>query len=362
MKKIATCLLLIVVLQVVLCSFIGCNGKSGEKKLDNTELAALGQKATVTVEVETVTNDVSRGSGFFIDGNGLLVTAFHVIEGASKITVIAGDGGSYALEKVVAFNPVYDIAMIKIDYKSPDYLEICKDEPLVGESVVAVGSALGSLSGTCTYGFISSVKRTVGKIQCIQTDAAISSGNSGGPLLNAYGQVVGMNCFSYVNGENLNLAVKASMLDNIGEDKNYDMNEMRRWYNTESSRSYHPYDKYGNYANSIINTYDTVTGQKCIECGIFDNDEDHFNASFESYESYYDGYHDSMDAYQYEYNVPNFDQYIKYLQEQGFVYEKQVIYDDFHTDTYINEKDNYIISFAIDQANGILTINMKEII
>ncbi len=313
--------------------------------LSDVELASLGQKATVTIEVETITGGVGRGSGFFIDNNGTLITAFHVIESAANISVIAGNGGSYPLEKVISFNPIYDIAIIKIDYESKDYLEICNEDATVGESVVAVGSALGSLSGTCTYGHISSVKRTVGKIECIQTDAAISSGNSGGPLLNVYGEVVGMNCFSYVRGENLNLAVKMSMFDRIGDERNYSMSEMKRWYNTEASRSYSPYDDDYNFHYSIVNNYDTVTGVKCYESWDFYGDD-------------YYGYHDMMMMYFYEYDVNSYDKYVKYLLDQGFVYDDTENESGFYIETYINEKDNYEIQLMVYQASSILVINM----
>ncbi len=341
MVALLSCMLLF------LFAFVGCKEEINEKtELSNVELASLGQKASVTVEVETVTGAEGKGSGFFIDENGTLITAFHVIEGASEIEVVVANGAKLPLEKVISFNPVYDIAIIKINYKSVDYLKICEQEVQVGESVVAIGSALGSLAGTCTYGYVSSISRKVGKIECIQTDAAISSGNSGGPLLNVYGEVVGMNCFSYISGENLNLAVKVSMFEHIGEERNYDMSEMKRWYNTEASRSYSPYDENYKFYYSIINNYDTVTGVKCKECFDFENNS-------------YVGYNDMKRFYMYDYDVQSYDKYVAYLLSQGFVYNDTETIDMLYVETYINEKDNYEIMLSYEQAQSVLLISMK---
>ncbi len=351
MRRRAALVFFVLLFQIFLFAFAGCEDK--KKELSNVELAALGQKAAVTIEVTTVFKDekgdpaISRGSGFFIDGNGTLMTAFHVIEGATNIEVIAGNGARLPLEKVISFNPVYDIAIIKIDYESVDYLKVCEEKVLVGESVVAVGSALGSLAGTCTYGYVSSVNRKVGKIECIQTDAAISSGNSGGPLLNVYGEVVGMNCFSYVNGENLNLAVKVAMFEKIGADRNYDMSEMMRWFNTEASRSYSPYDENYDCYYSIVNNYDTVTGIQCTECIGFDDQSRN-------------GYYDTMKEYKYVYDRGSYDKYVEYLLGQGFVYTNtELVSATIKTDTYVNEKDDYQMTLSVDQAKLELTISMQ---
>lgn len=75
--------------------------------------------------------------------------------------------------------------------------------------------------------------------------------------------MVGVNTFSYEDGENLNLAIKPETLDNLARDKNFTVNEFREWYTTESSRSYSPYDGEA-YYYSLVNTYQTVTGAECL--------------------------------------------------------------------------------------------------
>ncbi len=313
--------------------------------LTDVELAALGQKATVTIEVETFTGGSGTGSGFFIDDKGTVVTSYHVIDAAVDINVKTVDGGTFPVEEVIAFNPVYDIAIIKIDYVSTDHLVIAEKESAVGETVVAVGCSLGVLDGTCTFGKVTAAKRFIGKIECVQTDASISGGNSGGPLLNCYGEVIGINSFSYINGQTNNLAIKVAMLDNIGEDRNFSMSEMKAWYATETSRSYSP-ESDGNYYYSLVNNYDTVTGVKCTKCTDGDGNT-------------YTGYRDMMSLYIYKYKDTEYDEYIDYLEEQGFEFEEQTTdaYGRYYHE-YINEKDEYVMVLVIDMTNSLLYISI----
>ncbi len=316
-------------------------------EMSTRELAEWGQKCTVTIEAKTVDNAISRGSGFFIDDKGTIVTAFHVIEGASDISVIVNGGGSYALEKVVKFNHLYDLAILKIDYNSKDYLTFADASPIVGEPAVAIGSALGAFSGTCTFGNISAQKRKVGLIDCVQTDAAISGGNSGGPLLNAYGEVLGINCFTFLSAQNLNLAVKTSMLDMLGEERNYSMNKMREWYTTEISRSYSPYyfsDE--SYRSSFVHTYQHETGVKCESSYVYDTDK------------LFDGYVDGKDSYLYNYDVNSYDKYVAYLESQGFEFDNTIDSENYRVNYYSNEKDGYVISLAVNQTNSVLWIDI----
>ena len=173
--------------------------------LSSTDLAEYVQERTVTVNVTKIAGDNTAGSGFFIDDEGTIVTNYHVIESATAMSVEVNSGGSYDVEEsIVDFSKIYDLAILKIDMTGNEYLDISKEDVKTGEQVYAVGSSLGTLTGSFTAGIVSSTSRIVGLIDCIQMDAAISSGNSGGPLVNVYGEVVGINAYSYINGENLN--------------------------------------------------------------------------------------------------------------------------------------------------------------
>lgn len=157
----------------------------------------------------------SSGSGIIIDASGNIVTNYHVIEGASEIKVKLNTGNEYDA-KVIGGDEKTDIAVIKIDSK--EELNVAtignSDEVEVGALAVAIGNPLASeLFGTVTAGVISGVNRTmtVGQrdMNLIQTDAAISPGNSGGALINKYGEVIGINSVKLVDdaAEGLGFAI-----------------------------------------------------------------------------------------------------------------------------------------------------------
>lgn len=136
------------------------------------------------------------GSGFIIDPKGYIVTNNHVVEGATSVKVTLEDGRSFDA-KVIGTDPVTDVAVIKVD--SPDALPAVafgsSKAIRVGDDVMAVGNPFG-LGGTVTHGIISAKARDIGSgtyDDFLQTDAAINKGNSGGPLFDDAGQVIGMN-------------------------------------------------------------------------------------------------------------------------------------------------------------------------
>ncbi len=144
------------------------------------------------------------GSGFIITSDGYIVTNAHVIDGAVSIKVILSDNTEYDAE-VVGSDELADVAVLKIEAQELPALVIGNsDASLAGDTVIAIGCPSGiDLAGTATRGMISMVNREIsitdsyGRVQkimsVIQTDAAINSGNSGGPLLNMRGEVIGIN-------------------------------------------------------------------------------------------------------------------------------------------------------------------------
>jgi putative serine protease PepD len=141
-----------------------------------------------------------QGSGFVYDAEGHIVTNDHVVEGAEQVSVRFWDGSTYDAT-VVGTDPSTDLAVIKVDAPASVLkpLELGDSTQLsVGEGVVALGSPFG-LEGTATSGIVSALNREMTSpngftiSNSIQTDAAINHGNSGGPLLNAAGQVIGVN-------------------------------------------------------------------------------------------------------------------------------------------------------------------------
>ncbi len=155
----------------------------------------------------TEKKEIGGGSGFFVSSDGLIVTNRHVVDQKNvEYTVFTNDGKKH-VAKVVARDPVLDIALIKIEPSiggNFPFLSLGNSEMLeVGQSVIAIGNALAEFRNTVSVGVVSGLARSItagdnsGKIEAldhvIQTDAAINPGNSGGPLLNLKGEVIGVN-------------------------------------------------------------------------------------------------------------------------------------------------------------------------
>ncbi len=136
----------------------------------------------------------ASGSGVIIDPKGYIVTNNHVIDGEQSLQVIFADG-SKADATVVGADTVLDIAVIKVNGSVPAVAQFGNSNSLEpGQVAIAIGSPLGDYRGTVTVGVVSGLNRTVGQDQgLIQTDAAINNGNSGGPLVDSLGQVIGIN-------------------------------------------------------------------------------------------------------------------------------------------------------------------------
>jgi len=135
-----------------------------------------------------------------VDPNGYIFTNYHVVENAAELTVIFPDGERKPAEVIGHDYPFSDLAVIKVEGEGYAHATLGdSDEILVGEPVIAIGSALGDFRNTVTTGVISGLGRTLQASAdiviegMIQTDAAINHGNSGGPLVNLRGEVIGIN-------------------------------------------------------------------------------------------------------------------------------------------------------------------------
>jgi serine protease Do len=148
---------------------------------------------------EPVRQFTSIGSGFIIDQSGLVVTNNHVIEGGNTIYVILADGSELKVDKIIGRDPKTDITLLKVTPKASKPLNAVpfgdSAKMRVGDWVIAIGNPFG-LNGTITAGIISGRGRDINAgpyDDFLQTDASINRGNSGGPLFNALGEVIGIN-------------------------------------------------------------------------------------------------------------------------------------------------------------------------
>ncbi len=192
----------------------------------------------VTVSVD----DASFGSGFVYTNTGYIITNYHVIDGAGMIQVILQDGSVYPAE-LVDGDELSDVAVIRAYGLTVPKLPIGdSDELRVGESVIAIGTPVElEYAGTVTYGIISGVKRKVKvydrdlhvkTMELIQTDATLNHGNSGGPMFNMRGEVIGINTLKHLNldnGDEMGFAIPindvAAIADDIIEDGKYSGNK-----------------------------------------------------------------------------------------------------------------------------------------
>ena len=160
----------------------------------------------------------STGTGFFYDEEGTVVTNYHVIDGCTTAYITLSDGSTYDVISVLGYDEGRDIAVLQTKCRESVPLNIRSSEVITGESVYVLGSSLG-LTGSLSDGIISAVDREVEGYKYLQTTAPISSGNSGGPLVDAKGHVIGIVCASFIDGQNLNLAIPINDLEDISMDE-----------------------------------------------------------------------------------------------------------------------------------------------
>lgn len=163
------------------------------------------------------------GSGFIISEDGKILTNAHVVDGATSVTVNLKDGRVFD-GQVLGSDPLTDLAVIQIEAENLPVLQIGNSEELIiGEWAIAIGNPLG-LDNTVTTGIISATGRSSSEIgvgdkrlDFIQTDAAINPGNSGGPLLNARGEVIGINTAIIQNAQGLGFAIPINRAAQIAQ-------------------------------------------------------------------------------------------------------------------------------------------------
>lgn len=160
--------------------------------------------------VVSVKTNIGQGSGAIIDRKGYIITNVHVISGASSIRAAAYSGSTYDANTIVGYDSAADIAVLKINAPGLKALSFGdSDDVKVGEKAIAAGNPAG-LAFTVTEGIVSAFRTSQNGIKYIQTDVPINPGNSGGPLINAKGEIIGINNFKAGGFEGLGFAISSN--------------------------------------------------------------------------------------------------------------------------------------------------------
>lgn len=171
--------------------------------------------------------DSTIGTGFVVSDKGIVVTNKHVVaDVGTKYSVVTKDDQKYEIKRIYR-DPIFDLALVQVEGSNLKPLEIGDSSKLkVGQTVIAIGNALGQFTNTVTTGVVSGLGRKVvagdpfgGSLESldnlIQTDAAINPGNSGGPLLNSGGQVIGVNVAVSEGAQNIGFAIPINSVKTI---------------------------------------------------------------------------------------------------------------------------------------------------
>ena len=219
--------------------------------------------SVVSIEVEISWSDTAGGAGFVIDDDGHIVTNAHVVEDARAMTIIFHDGYEVPA-KLIGIDTRVDLAVIKVDVARHQLKPVTfgdSDALVVGEAVVAIGSPHG-LDATLTRGIISGLNRSLefddGATMegAIQTDAALAPGNSGGPLLNQAGEVIGVNTAGY-RGTALGFAIPSNTVRRVAEGM---IASALPWATSEAADAYSTFEAAVATAEAAAATFDYAAG------------------------------------------------------------------------------------------------------
>jgi len=197
------------------------------------EVVESASSSVVSIVVKQVSYDffsgpslteAGIGTGFIVDSSGIIVTNSHVVSDSSgEYSVVLKDGTTYEVEKI-HLDRVSDLAIVEVTARNLPILELADSDKLkVGQKAIAIGNALGKFQNTVTAGIVSGIGREITASsgygsqasfyeEVIQTDAALNPGNSGGPLLDLSGQVIGINVATTPSADNISFAIPSNTL------------------------------------------------------------------------------------------------------------------------------------------------------
>ncbi len=192
---------------------VACGGtvKAPRQRLTPKQMVERSKPGIVRIEVWDRQGQPGIGTGFFVARDGRLATNLHVINGTVKADVVMHDGTKYPVSRVVAIDEAHNLAIVSIERPNDVRLVLGdSDKVSAGDPVFAIGNPLGA-DYTISDGLISAV-RQLDQTTVLQISAPISQGSSGGPLLNHYGEVIGVATLVSAEGQNLNFGMPSNYL------------------------------------------------------------------------------------------------------------------------------------------------------
>lgn len=195
------------------------------------------------VSIDILNSDGAKrgsGTGFIVQSDGVIVTNHHVVRAGTRLSVVTHAGERYEVKGVIAYDVVKDFAIIRIPAVELPTLRLGNSNNIeVGDNVLAIGDSLGFLTGTVSTGIVSAKNREAQGSTWIQVTAPVSHGNSGGPLLNRNGEVIGVIQGGWDNGQNLNVAVPINFVRGslqLGTSINYSLTQVaKEWREIEAA-------------------------------------------------------------------------------------------------------------------------------
>lgn len=248
----------IIVVTVVLCAILALTAivsgivvavekpsvRKGSGVASAKEIYAAVNPSVFCITVQTESDTLS-GSGFFIDGSGTAVTNYHVIDGIRSAKVKLYNGEEYDVDKILGHDTVRDIAVIHVNAGRTTPAKLADSDRInTGDTVYAIGYpesfVLGSLDSTMTDGIISKTSYSVGGVSYIQSTVDITHGNSGGVLLNARGEVIGITTagIDLGNVSYMNLSVPSNAINKVKRDINLSVENYAARYSKKINVTY----------------------------------------------------------------------------------------------------------------------------
>ncbi len=223
-QRIFSVLTILVMVVILTCIFTACDKGSQSQELSANEIYSSVDPSVVFILISTKSG-YSSGSGFFIDTNGTIVTNYHVIKDGLSGAIQLNNGATATIDTVLGFDEKLDIAILATSATSTKPVTISKTPVQVGDTVYAIGYPeafkLGFSSSTFTTGMVS-MNRSIDGYTYIQSTVDITHGNSGGALINKYGEVVGITTagITYSNIDYMNLSIPIQRIDTVSRNVN----------------------------------------------------------------------------------------------------------------------------------------------